>query len=127
MFPKNTLPSQANDQKIVRRLLFAAFLAYSLTPKMEAICSSETSVNFYWPTQHHIPEASTLQGSQCSDGLQAGWLRNWGLIPNRGSRFFLLDTVQTGSTTHPAHPVGSRTSFLRGVKLTTHLHLMSRS
>jgi hypothetical protein len=116
--------SQASDQKVVSRPLFAASLAYSLTPKMEAIYSSETSVNLYWPT---AAGASTLQESQYSNGLQAGWLRNRGLIPSRGSRFFRLNTVQTCSTTHPAHPVGSRTSFLRGVKLIIHLHLMQRS
>jgi hypothetical protein len=31
-------------------------LAYSLTLKIEAICSSKMSVDFPWTTQHYIPE-----------------------------------------------------------------------
>jgi hypothetical protein len=37
--------------------------AYSVTLKMEAICSSETSVDFQQTTRHYIPEYSTLQGT----------------------------------------------------------------
>jgi hypothetical protein len=35
--------------------------AYSSTLKMEAICSSETSVGFQRTTQRYIPEDSTLE------------------------------------------------------------------
>jgi hypothetical protein len=35
--------------------------AYSLTLKMEALCSSETLVDFQRTTQRYIPEDSTLQ------------------------------------------------------------------
>jgi hypothetical protein len=35
-------------------------MAYSLTLKMEEICSSETSVDFQWTTQRYIPEGRTL-------------------------------------------------------------------
>jgi hypothetical protein len=35
-------------------------LAYSPTPKMEAIHSSETSVDFYHTTRCYVPEDSTL-------------------------------------------------------------------
>jgi hypothetical protein len=40
--------------------LLVACLAYSLTLKMEAACSSKTSVNFCWATWCNIPEHSTL-------------------------------------------------------------------
>jgi hypothetical protein len=36
-------------------------LAYSSTLKMEAKCSSETSVDFQRTTRHYIPEDRTLQ------------------------------------------------------------------
>jgi hypothetical protein len=36
-------------------------LKFSSTLKMEAICSSETSVAFQQTTRHHIPEDDTLQ------------------------------------------------------------------
>jgi hypothetical protein len=35
-------------------------LASSLTLKMEMTCSSKTSVDFQWTTQHHIPEDRML-------------------------------------------------------------------
>jgi hypothetical protein len=42
-------------------LRHAGFLLYSfLTLKMEATCSSETSVNFQQTTQCYIPEGRTL-------------------------------------------------------------------
>jgi hypothetical protein len=37
----------------------------SSTLKMEAICSSETSVETQWTTGHHIPEDDTLQPTKC--------------------------------------------------------------
>jgi hypothetical protein len=40
--------------------LLTTHFAYALTLKMEAVCSSETSVNFYWATQHYIPVDSTF-------------------------------------------------------------------
>jgi hypothetical protein len=42
-----------------RLFLVATFLAYFSTLKMEAVRSSETSVNFYQTTRHYIPEDST--------------------------------------------------------------------
>jgi hypothetical protein len=39
--------------------------AYFSTPKMEAICSSETSVDFQRTTRRYIPEDSTLQIFYC--------------------------------------------------------------
>jgi hypothetical protein len=40
----------------------SACLAYTLTLKMEAVCSSEMSVNVCWTTQHH-----TLRIHHCED------------------------------------------------------------
>jgi hypothetical protein len=37
-----------------------AVTAYTLILKMEAVLSSETSVNFYQTTQCHIPNDSTV-------------------------------------------------------------------
>jgi hypothetical protein len=59
--------------------------------------------------------------------------RNQGSFPDKDKRFFsLLHDVQTGSGVHPAsYTVGTRASFQklsgRGMKLTTHLHLVPRS
>jgi hypothetical protein len=41
-------------------LAYSACLAYSLTLKMEPVCSSKILVNFYQTMQHHIPEGSVL-------------------------------------------------------------------
>jgi hypothetical protein len=41
-------------------LSLASCIAYSLILKMEAACSSETSVNFYRTTMYYIPKYSTL-------------------------------------------------------------------
>jgi hypothetical protein len=41
-------------------ILLVAFLAYFSTLKMDAIFSSEMSVNFYYTTGRHIPEDSIL-------------------------------------------------------------------
>jgi hypothetical protein len=43
------------------KLWIADRLAYSSTLKMELLCSSEPSVNFYRTTRRHIPEKNTLQ------------------------------------------------------------------
>jgi hypothetical protein len=40
-------------------------LAYSLTLKMEATCSSETSVDFQRTTGHYIPKDRTLHNPCC--------------------------------------------------------------
>jgi hypothetical protein len=40
-------------------------LAYSLTLKMEATCSSKTMVGFQWTTQSYIPEDRTFQEALC--------------------------------------------------------------
>jgi hypothetical protein len=37
------------------------FLAYSLTLKLEIVCSSETSVNLCQTTRRHIPECSDVE------------------------------------------------------------------
>jgi hypothetical protein len=45
----------------------AASRWYSLILKMEAICSSETLVNFSHTTQHYIPEDRTLLNHHCEN------------------------------------------------------------
>jgi hypothetical protein len=62
-----------NPLKVNRRsraLLATCFmlvscLSYSSTLKMEATCSSETSVEFKLTTRRYIPEARTLQTIRC--------------------------------------------------------------
>jgi hypothetical protein len=44
--------------------------AYCLTLKMEAVCSSETSVDFHWIAQCYIPEDRTLD-SHCCETLKS--------------------------------------------------------
>jgi hypothetical protein len=47
--------------------LIPTSLSFSLTLKMEAVRSSETSLNFYRSTRHHIPEDSTLRNHRCKN------------------------------------------------------------
>jgi hypothetical protein len=51
--------SQANRKKKAGCVL----LGFLSTLKMEAVCSSETSTNFYHTIRHHIPEDSTLKST----------------------------------------------------------------
>jgi hypothetical protein len=41
--------------------LMVFWLAYSSFLKMEAVCSSETSVNFHWTAWCYVPEDNTVQ------------------------------------------------------------------
>jgi hypothetical protein len=41
--------------------------AYFSTLRMEAICSSETSVDFQWNIRRSIPEDSTLNNHRCEN------------------------------------------------------------
>jgi hypothetical protein len=58
---------------VVMKCLFAACfalvscLAYSSTLKMEAICSSETSVGFHGTTRRYIPEDGTAHSDRCGN------------------------------------------------------------
>jgi hypothetical protein len=45
-------------------------LAYFSTLKIQAICSSEMSVDFQWTTQHYIPEDSTVY-NHCCENLES--------------------------------------------------------
>jgi hypothetical protein len=45
--------------------LLVGLLDFSSTLKMEALCSSETSVATQRTTRRHIPEDDTLQNSSC--------------------------------------------------------------
>jgi hypothetical protein len=49
-------------------------LAYSLTLKMEAIYSSETSIDFQWAARHYSPKVGILQLPLCSGMLF--WFRS---------------------------------------------------
>jgi hypothetical protein len=71
MFRRNVLPPPAG---ITVFFLMVAFLAYFvLTLKMEAVRSSETSVNFYPTTQRHISEDSICY-SRCQDNPESNKL-----------------------------------------------------
>jgi hypothetical protein len=52
-----------------RHLLARWFLAeqFLLTLKMEAICSSKTSVDTQWTTRRYIPEDGTLHNHRCEN------------------------------------------------------------
>jgi hypothetical protein len=50
----------ANRALIATFFKLVYFLAYSSTLKMEATCSSETSVDFHGTTSSKIPEYGTL-------------------------------------------------------------------
>jgi hypothetical protein len=50
--------------------------AYSSTLKMDAVCSTEMSVNIYWTTGHHIPDGSTLDIHLCRN-FTSQWLLLW--------------------------------------------------
>jgi hypothetical protein len=43
-----------------------SFPAYSSTLKKEAMCSSETMVDFQWTTRRYIPEDKTLHNHNCT-------------------------------------------------------------
>jgi hypothetical protein len=68
MFWRSTLPpslgmkSKPSNQQGVMLAFFLliAFMAFSLTLKMDAICSSETSVNFCQIVQCYMPEVSPV-------------------------------------------------------------------
>jgi hypothetical protein len=65
-----------------------------------------------------------------SVGIATGYgFDSRGLIPGRGKRCSVVYSLQTGSGAHPAsYPMGTGGRFpRRGVKLTTHLHLVPRS
>jgi hypothetical protein len=51
------------------RLTLVSCLVYSSILKIYATCSSETSVDFQWTTQCHIPEDRTLHNHPCQNLL----------------------------------------------------------
>jgi hypothetical protein len=62
----NLLKSSSVEFEFLRDILAACFmlvtyLAYTLTMKMEGVCSSETPMNVCQATGHHILEERTLQ------------------------------------------------------------------
>jgi hypothetical protein len=61
------------EQNLPPAFTLVSCSAYSSTPKMEAICSSET-VDFQWITQRYIPEDSTLHNHCCEDLKSYIWM-----------------------------------------------------
>jgi hypothetical protein len=69
MFRRNISNSSACH--LLLRLISCS-ACYS-TLKMEAICSFETSVEFKWTTQHHIPEVVPLRKERCENIRSYNW------------------------------------------------------
>jgi hypothetical protein len=49
----------------MKGIALVSCLVYSSTLKMEATCSSETSVDLQWTTRRYIPEDRTLYNHRC--------------------------------------------------------------
>jgi hypothetical protein len=56
-----------NKALLAACFMLVPYLAYSSNPKMETICSSETSVDFYRTTWHYIPEVRTPHSHRCEN------------------------------------------------------------
>jgi hypothetical protein len=71
--------SQAKNQHKSRwqASMLLSCSAYSSTLKMEAICSSETSVHFQQTTRRYIPEDSTLHNHCCENLKSYKWDFCW--------------------------------------------------
>jgi hypothetical protein len=77
-----------------KQSLLVSFSAYSSTLKMEAICSSETSVDFQRTTRRYIPEDGTVlycvHNSLPRDRYKANWIYSkpsstippWHILPD---------------------------------------------
>jgi hypothetical protein len=65
IFRVEVYPKQVTSKKQAESAQFSAWKACSLALRMEIVQSSEKQVNFYWTTQHHLPENSTLQNLKC--------------------------------------------------------------
>jgi hypothetical protein len=65
----NPLQSTLNHEQaeFAASFLLVIFLVYYSTLKMEAMCSSETSVNFYQATRHRIPEDTSVHSHRCEN------------------------------------------------------------
>jgi hypothetical protein len=53
---EHVIPIIRVKAELATHSMLVSCLAYSLTLKMEVICSSETSVDFQQMTQHHMSE-----------------------------------------------------------------------
>jgi hypothetical protein len=63
------LPSSGSKSMLGKQVTsrINVYSANSLAPKMDAVHSSTTLVNFYKTTRHHIPEGSNLHSCQCEN------------------------------------------------------------
>jgi hypothetical protein len=68
--------SQARNQRESRwqaELCLISCLAYASNLKIEATCSSETSVDFERTTRRYIPEDKTLHNHRCENLVSTGF------------------------------------------------------
>jgi hypothetical protein len=68
---QNRISSVTNQDEAANKQN-SAFIAYSSTLKMEAICSTGTSVDFHRTTWRYIPENRTLHIHLCGNLIQHG-------------------------------------------------------
>jgi hypothetical protein len=60
-------PIKQHTTSLMLGFLFVPCFAYSLTLRMEALRSSETSVNFCYTTRRHIPDDSKPYSHRCEN------------------------------------------------------------
>jgi hypothetical protein len=68
-----------NQALLAARFMPVSCLAYSSTLKMEATCSSGTSVDFQRTARRYIPEDRTLHGHRC-ESLESYRLHTYSLL-----------------------------------------------
>jgi hypothetical protein len=95
MFQRNVLspPSGLKSKTRAALYLLVDWLAHSLTLKMRVAHSSKTVVNFYWTTQHLIPEDFVLCVVNVVPVLQNLRRKLLNIFCHRGM-FFILCTVK---------------------------------
>jgi hypothetical protein len=71
------------------------YLAYTLTLKMEAVCSSETWVNCYHTTRSLVPDDGTAQTNRAHTHPDT----------HRPSKYFVFFRVSCTCVIHTSHPI----------------------
>jgi hypothetical protein len=108
-------PSKKSVWKQMASRALVYFSAYSSIPKMEAICSSETSVDFQRPTRRNIPEDSTLHNHRYEK------LKSYILCI---SQVFYACYMPSSSHLHPCHcPSNGEEYKLSSPALNNHIQL----